>query len=103
MKPIWIFAAFMAATPATAALSGFYDSAAQITAITSSAPVANALKQLPISGMKAVGKRAGDKIEWRVWTERCSIGVLLAPVAKPDAAPAMGRTDYQVSDIGRCR
>ncbi|HEY0274903.1 MAG TPA: hypothetical protein VGC31_02360 [Paenirhodobacter sp.] len=99
MKSIWIAAALIGPAPAMAALSGYYDSAAQISAITTSAPVADALKQRPVEGIKAIGTRPDGKIEWRIWGKGCSISVLLAPVAPQ----GMGRTDYRVSDLGRCR
>lgn len=106
MKTAWMAmtaglagAAILAGAPAMAALSGFHDSAAQIAVITTSTPVADAMKQLPIEGLKATGRRGDGGIEWRVWSKGCSIKVVLTPVAPQ----GLGRTDYRVGELTRCR
>lgn len=87
------------ASPASAALSGFHDSAEQITAILQSEALADALKQAPIESIEHEGVRSDGAIKWEVETKNCDLDVYLTPV-KPDGA---GKTTYQVEVNDLCR
>lgn len=101
MKTKIVAAAALAllATPASAALSGFHDSAEQITAILQSAEVADALRQAPIESIEREGSRSDGAIKWEVETEACDLDVYLTPI-KPDG---VGKTTYQVEVNDLCR
>lgn len=88
------------ASPAIAAVSGFYDSAAQIEAIMQNGQVADAVKQLPLRSIARAGSRQGDgTLRWRVRTDRCTLMVYL------NATPpqGVGKTTYEVKEVGTCR
>ena len=82
----------LAAVPAQAAMSGFYDSAEQISAILSNAAVANALRQAPIGHVANTGTRADGAHEWQVRTQGCDLTVYLKPVP----SQGLGKTTYEV-------
>jgi hypothetical protein len=87
-------AALIALTPtsAFAALSGFYDSAEQITTILGSSEVGDALRQAPIGKIENTGTRKDGAREWQIRTQDCDLTVYLVPV--PPAG--VGMTTYSV-------
>lgn len=86
------------ASPAVAALSGFYDSAEKITAILSSSLVADAVGQAPVGSIANTGTREDGASEWQVRTQECDLKVYLIPVLPegPD------KTTYRLDIPGRC-
>ena len=94
MKKIAISVALLAlpALPASAALSGFYDSGEQITTILSNETVGNALRQLPIASITNTGTRDDGAKEWEVRTHDCDLKVYLVP----KAPSGVGKVTYTV-------
>ena len=88
----------LAATPAHAALSGFYDSGEQITTILSSSEIADAVRQAPIGAVSNTGTRKDGAHEWTIRVQECDLVVFLLPV--PPNGP--GKTTYEVSIPGAC-
>lgn len=86
------------ATPAAAALSGFYDSAERINTILSSSDVANALRQAPVGAISNTGTRKDGASEWQVRTQECDLTVYLVPIL-PEGT---GKTTYRVEVPGTC-
>lgn len=84
--------------PASAALSGFYDSGEQISAILSSEAVANALRQAPIGAITNTGTRDDGAHEWEVRTQECDLTVYLVPRAPAE----VGKTTYTVDVPNSC-
>lgn len=92
-------ALIVAAIPAHAALSGFYDSAEQISTILSSAAVADALRQAPIGHVANTGTRADGAHEWQVRTQECDMTVYLKPVPPQ----GIGKTTYELELGDACQ
>lgn len=88
----------LAALPAQAALSGFYDSAEQIGVILSSAAVANALHQAPVGAISNTGTRKDGAREWTVRVQACDLKVYLVPVM-PNG---VGKTTYTIEIPAAC-
>ncbi|MFE3835549.1 hypothetical protein [Pseudogemmobacter sonorensis] len=88
----------LAPLPGLAALSGFYDSAAQIQVILDSAELADALSQLPIDEIEFDEIRRDGLIEWNVGSQRCDVDVFLRAI--PPEGP--GATRYEIERISRC-
>lgn len=88
----------LASAPASAALSGFYDSAEQITAIISSSDVADAARQQPIDAITRTATRDDGVQEWTVKTHRCELKVHLKPVPPS----GLGKTTYLLDVPGKC-
>lgn len=86
------------ATPAVAALSGYYDSAEKIGTILSSSVVADAVRQAPIGAISNTGTRKDGASEWQVRTQDCDLLVYLIPVL-PDGP---GKTTYKLDVPGTC-
>lgn len=86
------------ATPAAAALSGFYDSAERINTILASSDVANAVRQAPVGAISNTGTREDGASEWQVRTQECDLAVYLVPI--PPEGP--GKTTYRVEVPGTC-
>lgn len=86
------------ATPAAAALSGYYDSVEKIGTILSSSIVANAVRQAPIGAITNTGTRKDGASEWQVRTQDCDLLVYLIPVL-PDGP---GKTTYKLDVPGTC-
>lgn len=81
-------------------MSGFYDSAAQMETILQDGRVADAVSQAPVQAMENTGIRKQDgALRWTVRTNRCNLSVYL--VVKP--AQGLGRTAYEVREIGGCQ
>lgn len=94
-----IIAAFaLAATPAHAALSGFYDSGEQITTILGSSEIGNAVRQAPIGAISNTGKRKDGANEWTIRVQECDLVVYLVPV--PPKGP--GKFTYTVEIPDSC-
>jgi hypothetical protein len=86
--------------PAHAAVSGFYDSAAQVEVLMQSGALADAVRQLPIRELTRAGQRRSDgALRWRVRTERCKLVVYLEAIPPQ----GVGRTRYAVKEVGSCR
>lgn len=94
-----LLAVTLAAVPAHAALSGFYDSAEQIGVILSSAAVANALHQAPVGAISNTGTRKDGAREWTVRVQDCDLKVYLVPVM-PNG---VGKTTYKIEIPGVCK
>lgn len=88
----------LAAVPAQAALSGFYDSAEQIGVILSSEAVANALHQAPVGAISNTGTRKDGAREWTVRAQSCDLKVYLVPV--PPAG--VGKMTYMLEIPAAC-
>lgn len=86
------------ALPASAALSGFYDSGEQISAILSSEAVGNALRQAPIGAITNTGTRKDGAKEWEVRTQECDLKVYLVP----KAPLGVGKIKYTVEVPKAC-
>jgi len=86
------------ATPAAAALSGFYDSAERINTILASPEVANAVRQAPVGAISNTGTREDGASEWQVRTQKCDLTVYLVPIP-PEGT---GKTTYRVEVPGTC-
>lgn len=101
------FATVAVASPASAALSGFYDSGEQIGVILASAEVADALAsaevadalgQAPLLSIENTGTREDGAAAWVVRARDCELTVYLVPV--PPQGPGM--TTYDLDQIGTC-
>lgn len=92
------FATVAVASPASAALSGFYDSGEQIGVILASAEVADALGQGPLLSIENTGTREDGAAAWVVRARDCELTVYLVPV--PPQGPGM--TTYDLDQIGTC-
>ena len=90
----------LSAMPASAALSGYYDSAEQIGAILSSSQVADALAQMPVEKLEHERTTSDGMQEWAVESRDCDLSVFLRAV--PPAGGAAGKTTYEVASITRC-
>lgn len=77
----------LAALPAQAALSGFYDSAAQIAVITADPLVADAVKQLPIEEISRTRTHEDGRVDWRIRTLRCTVTAQLEPRRRSTIGP----------------
>lgn len=89
----------LAAAPAHAGLSGFYDSAEQIGVILSSAKVADAVRQAPVGSVSSTGTRKDGAREWTVRTQACDLKLYLLPVPPK----GLGKTTYRLEIPGKCR
>ena len=101
MKHILAAAVLLSLTPtsAFAALSGYYDSAEQISTILNSNEVADALRQAPIGQISNSGTRKDGAPEWTIRTQECDLTVYLVPT--PPAGPGM--TTYSVDLPAGCQ
>ncbi|MCG8271376.1 hypothetical protein MIC97_07600 [Aquamicrobium sp. NLF2-7] len=95
---LFILGATFGASPAYAALSGFYDSTEQISTIFESHDVSNRLRQAPIGHIANTGTREDGAKEWEIRTQDCDLKVYLT--ATPPKGP--GKTTYAIADIGNC-
>jgi hypothetical protein len=86
------------ASPAAAALSGYYDSAEKIATILSSSAVADAVRQAPVGSISNTGTRKDGASEWQVRTQECDLTVYLIPVL-PEGP---GKTTYLLEAPGLC-
>lgn len=84
--------------PASAALSGFYDSGEQISTILTSEAVGNALRQAPIGSISNTGTREDGAHEWEVRTQECDLKVYLVP----NAPVGVGKVTYTVEVPQAC-
>ncbi len=98
LLPVLALGLFGLAAPASAALSGFYDSAEQIQTIMSDEGVANALRQFPVEGLDFEGTRSDGALEWEIDSRDCDLTVFLIP--HPPGMP--GKTTYTLETDGRC-
>jgi hypothetical protein len=88
------------ASPVGAAVSGFYDSAAQIEAIMQNGQVADVVKQLPLRSIARAGSRKDDgTLRWRVRTDRCTLVIYLSA----NLPQGVGKTTYEVKEVGACK
>lgn len=91
--------AVLAATPASAMLSGYYDSAEKITAILQSAAVADALRQAPIGSIANTGTAPDGADEWTVRVQDCDLVVRV--IGHPPTG--VGKTTYTVELTAPCQ
>ena len=99
MRRILLAALLLAAAPAQAALSPFYDSAEKIGTILHSSEVAAALGQRPVRAIENTGSRADGAGEWTIRTQDCDLVVYLVPV--PPDMP--GKTTYRLDVPNACK
>lgn len=81
-----------------AAVSGFYDSAEQISTILGSSAVADTLQQAPIGMIVNSGTRKDGAAEWTITVQECDVKVYLKPIPPK----GIGKTTYEIDDIGPC-
>lgn len=98
MKPIALLFVLCAAAPASAAVSGFYDSAEQITTILGSSTVADNVRQMPIKELSFDGRTRDGLIKWEIETRHCDIDVFLREVQ----SAGVGKTRYEVARVHAC-
>jgi hypothetical protein len=92
-------ALLLAASPALAMLSPFYDSAAKIDAILQSGAVADALRQAPIGAVSNVGTDTDGADLWQVRVQECDLTVRV--VGHPPKG--VGMITYTVEVTEPCR
>lgn len=92
--------ATLLANPASAALSGYHDSAAKIAAILASPQVADALRQMPVRSVENTGTAADGADEWTVRTQDCDLAIKVT--AHPPADGMVGMTSYTAEPLGSC-
>ncbi|MEH7826638.1 hypothetical protein [Gemmobacter denitrificans] len=90
--------ALIAAQPALAALSPYYDSAEKITAILGDAAVADAVRQAPIGAISNSGTTKDGRDIWTVRVQDCDLTVHLTAVLPQGP----GKTTYLVELAGPC-
>jgi hypothetical protein len=90
----------VAAQPALAALSGFYDSAEKIGTILSDDLVADELRQAPVWSVTNSGTTKDGHDEWLIRTQDCDLTVAL--VAVPPSDGMVGMTTYTVRIVTPC-
>lgn len=97
----YLLAALLVLTPSSvyAALSGYYDSAEQISMILGNGEVADAVRQAPIGQITNSGTRDDGAAEWVVRTQDCDLTVYLVP--EPPAG--VGKTSYRVELPTACQ
>jgi hypothetical protein len=91
--------AVLAASPAMAMLSGYYDSAEKITAILQSGAVADALRQAPIGSISNTGTAKDGADEWTVRVQDCDLVVRVIG----HAPEGVGKTTYTVEVTTPCQ
>lgn len=87
-------------TAAHAALSGYYDSIEQITAILTSEAVAEQLDPWPIQSVEQTAAPMDGPSEWIVRSHECSLTVALTSVPVEDGT--IGMATYRVEPLNRC-
>lgn len=83
---------------ASAALSGFHDSAEQINTLFQSQEIDAALHGLPVDKVERKGAREDGTIRWEIESRDCELDVWLKPV--PPQGP--GKTTYEIARISAC-
>ena len=91
--------AVLAASPAMAMLSGYYDSAEKITAILQSDAVADAVRQGPIGSISNTGTAADGADEWTVRVQDCDLVVRVIG----HAPEGVGKFTYTVEVTTPCQ
>lgn len=100
LRPALIAALLLVAPPATAALSGWYDSAAKIGVILGDGGIADLLHQAPIRAIENTGTTPDGQDEWTVRTQDCDLTVKV--IAHPPEDGMVGMTTYTVEPLGSC-
>ena len=95
----WGLVLALTASPAMAALSGYYDSAEKIAAILASDAVADAVHQAPIGSVSNTGTDADGADLWTVRVQECDLTVRV--VGHPPVGP--GKTTYTVEVTAPCQ
>lgn len=100
MKVIWVLtlAAGLSASPALAALSGWYDSAEKIAAILVDPAVADQHRQMPLRGIENIGTDKDGADLWQVESQECRMQVTLRAI--PPKGP--GKTTWEVATRSAC-
>ncbi len=101
MRLVVCVLAMFAASPALAALSGFYDSAEKIGTILSDGAVADALRQAPIGAILNSGTAADGGDEWTIRTQECDLVVVLTAQVPKDGM--VGKTTYDLRIVTPCQ
>lgn len=100
MRMLFAGLAMLAASPAAAALSGFYDSAEKIGTILASDAVADALRQAPIGAISNTGTAKDGGDAWTVRTQDCDLVVVLT--AQPLPEGMVGKATYDLRIVTPC-
>lgn len=96
---VFVIAA-LCASPAFAMVSGFYDSANKISAILTSAAVADALGQAPVGSVSEMGGSKDGASQWMVRTQDCDL--IVDVIAQPLPEGMVGTPDYAVEIVKSC-
>lgn len=99
MGKVFGLVAVLAASPAMAMLSGYYDSAEKITAILQSGAVADTLRQAPIGSISNTGTAKDGADEWTVRVQDCDLVVRVIG----HAPEGVGKTTYTVEVTTPCQ
>ena len=102
MTKLRVLAMLLASTctgQAGAAVSGFYDSAAKITAILEAPRLADVLRQAPIRSVEEAHLQPDGSSVWIIRSQHCDVEVTL--VATPPKG--VGRSEWRVSEVSECR
>lgn len=100
MRFLCVGVLFLAACPAAAAVSGYYDSAEKIGTILASAAVVDALRQAPIGAISNTGTAKDGGDEWTVRTQDCDLVVVLT--AQPLPEGMVGKATYDLRIATPC-
>lgn len=100
MKAFWglTLAAGLSASPAAAALSGWYDSAEKMAVILADAAIADQHRQMPLRGIENIGTNKDGADLWQVESQECRMQVALRAVPPK----AVGKTTYEVAGRSAC-
>lgn len=90
----------LSATPALAALSGYYDSAAKIAAIFANESIGDELRQAPVRSVENTGTTPDGQDEWTIRTQDCDLKVKVT--AQPPEDGMVGMTTYSAEPLGSC-
>ena len=99
-RPALALALTLAAQPALAALSGFYDSAEKIGTILADPAIADELRQAPLWSVTNTGTTKDGHDEWQIRTQDCDLTVALIAVLPSDGM--VGKTTYEVRIVTPC-
>ncbi|RRH72608.1 hypothetical protein [Falsigemmobacter faecalis] len=99
MKAFWVvLGAGLCASPAAAALSGWYDSAEKISAILGDAALADQHRQMPLRKIENIGTDKDGADLWEVESQDCRMVVRLRALPPK----GIGKTTWEVEGRGAC-
>lgn len=100
MRVVLIGALALAASPAMAMVSGYYDSLNKIGAILALPELPDQLRQQPIGQISEIGKSDGGNGQWMVRTQECDLIVNVIPHFPEDGM--VGMTTYTAEIAQGC-